>query len=40
MGYILGGGHGLGTNHYGIAAHYLESARIILPDGTPRFVND
>ena len=39
-GYTLGGGHGIMTSYYGITAHYLESAKIVLPSGEFKEVSD
>ena len=39
-GYALGGGHGIMSNYYGITAHYLESVKMVTPDGQYVEVSD
>ena len=39
-GLVLSGGHGVQTNYYGIATHYLESVEMVTPNGSFVRVND
>jgi FAD/FMN-containing dehydrogenase len=39
-GFVLGGGHGMITNFYGISAHYLKGVDLFFPNGTSTYVSD